>query len=59
VECTGSYGAALARHRRAAGVQVIEIRQPDEATRRRRTKTDTLDAEPAARGVLSETLNME
>jgi transposase len=53
VECTGSYGAALARHLRAAGVEVIEANQPDKATRRRRGKTDTLDAEAAARAVLS------
>jgi transposase len=53
VECTGSYGAALARHLRAAGVEVIEVNQPDKATRRRRGKTDTLDAEAAARAVLS------
>ena len=36
VECTGSYGAALARHLRAAGVEVMEVNQPDKATRRRR-----------------------
>lgn len=53
VECTGSYGAALARHLRAAGVEVIEVNQPDKATRRRRGKTDTIDAESAARAVLS------
>jgi transposase len=53
VECTGSYGAALARHLRAAGVEVIEVNQPDKATRRRRGKTDSLDAEAAARAVLS------
>src|SRR5205085_8344789 len=53
VECTGSYGAALARHLRAAGVEVIEVNQPDKATRRRRGKTDSLDAESAARAVLS------
>ena len=53
VECTGSYGAALARHLRAAGVKVIEVNQPDKATRRRRGKTDTIDAESAARAVLS------
>jgi transposase len=52
VECTGSYGAALARHLRAAGVEVIEVNQPDKATRRRRGKTDTIDAESAARAVL-------
>ena len=53
VEGTGSYGAALARHLRAAGVTVIEVNQPDKATRRRAGKTDTLDAEAAARAVLS------
>jgi transposase len=53
VECTGSYGAALARHLRTEGVQVIEVNQPDKATRRRRGKTDAIDAEAAARAVLS------
>ncbi|HYZ35427.1 MAG TPA: transposase, partial [Pseudonocardiaceae bacterium] len=53
VEGTGSYGAALARHLRAAGVEVIEVNAPDKATRRQRGKTDTLDAEAAARAVLS------
>ena len=53
VECTGSYGAALARHLRIADVQVIEVNQPDKAQRRRRGKTDTIDAETAARAVLS------
>jgi transposase len=53
VECTGSYGAALARHLRAAGIEVIEVNQPDKATRRRQGKTDTLDAESAARAVLT------
>ncbi|HEX2262848.1 MAG TPA: transposase, partial [Pseudonocardiaceae bacterium] len=53
VECTGSYGAALARHLRAAGIEVIEVNQPDKATRRRQGKTDSLDAQAAARAVLS------
>jgi transposase len=53
VECTGSYGAALARHLRQAGIEVIEVNQPDKATRRRQGKTDSLDAEAAARAVLS------
>src|SRR5919206_4835440 len=53
VEGTGSYGAALARHLRAAGIEVIEVNAPDKPTRRRRGKTDTLDAEAAARAVLS------
>jgi transposase len=53
VECTGSYGAALARYLRAAGVEVIEVNAPDKATRRRQGKTDSLDAVSAARAVLS------
>lgn len=53
VECTGSYGAALTRHLRAAHVKVIEVNQPDKASRRLRGKTDAIDAEAAARAVLS------
>jgi transposase len=48
VECTGSYGAALTRYLPAHNVPVIEINQPDKATRRKRGKTDTVDAESAA-----------
>ncbi len=53
MECTGSYGAALARQLRAAGITVIEVNQPDKATRRRHGKTDAIDALAAARAVLS------
>jgi transposase len=53
VECTGSYGAALARQLRAAGIEVVEVNQPDKATRRRRGKSDPIDAEAAAEAVLS------
>jgi hypothetical protein len=53
VKCTGSYGAALAWHLRAAGIEVIKVNQPDKATRRRQGKTDSLDAQAAARAVLS------
>ena len=53
VECTGSYGAALARHLRAAGVKIIEVNAPDKASRRRQGKTDPFDAQAAARAVLS------
>jgi transposase len=53
VECTGSYGKALARHLRGEGVKVTEVNSPDKATRRRRGKNDTIDAEAAARAVLS------
>jgi transposase len=53
VECTGSYGAALARHLQANGIEVVEVNQPDKATRRRRGKNDVIDAEAAAHAVLS------
>lgn len=53
MECTGSYGAALARHLAAAQVEVLEVNQPDKATRRRRGKNDAIDAEAAARAVLT------
>jgi transposase len=53
VECTGTYGAALTRHLQAAGMTVIEVNQSDKATHRRRGKTDTIDAQAAARAVLS------
>jgi transposase len=53
VECTGSYGKALARYLGAEGIQVTEVNSPDKATRRRRGKTDAVDAEAAVRAVLS------
>jgi transposase len=53
VECTGSCGAGLSRHLLSAGIAVIEVSQPDRATRRRRGKTDAIDAESAARAVLA------
>ncbi|MFF8381575.1 IS110 family transposase [Streptomyces sp. NPDC015661] len=53
VECTGSYGAALTRHLRAEGIEVTEVNQHDKAARRRHGKTDAIDAEAAARAVLT------
>jgi transposase len=53
VEGTGSYGAALARHLRRNGHRVIEVNRPDRATRHRLGKSDPIDAEMAARSVLS------
>lgn len=41
VECTGSYGAALARYLYAETITVIEVNRGDRAQRRRRGKTDT------------------
>lgn len=52
VEGTGSYGSALARYLRRAGLAVIEVSQPDKAERRR-GKSDQADAYAAARAVVS------
>jgi transposase len=53
VESTASYGAGLTRVLTAAGVKVVEINQPHRHLRYRRGKTDAIDAEAAARKVLS------
>jgi transposase len=53
VEGTGSWGAGLSRHLRARGLNVIEVNRTNRQTRRRKGKTDTVDAEAAARAVLS------
>ena len=53
VECTGSYGAALSRHLSSEAVTVIEVNRADRGDQRRRGKTDTIDAETAARAGVS------
>ncbi len=53
VEGTGSYGAGLARYLGAADVEAVEVNRPNRQMRRRRGKTDTVDAEAAARAALS------
>jgi len=53
VESTGSFGAALARFLGEQGLRVIEINQPHPYTKARRGKNDAIDAEAAARKVLS------
>ena len=53
VEGTGAYGAGLARHLRAAGLEVIEVDRPNRQVRRLRGKSDTVDAVEAGRAVLS------
>jgi transposase len=53
VEGTGSYGAGLARALREEGHRVLEVNRPDRSARRRNGKDDMLDAEAAARAVLS------
>jgi transposase len=53
VEGTGSYGVGLTRHLIAAGVEVVEVNRPNRQLRRRRGKSDTVDAEAAARAALN------
>ena len=52
IEGTGSYGASLARAVRRAGHRVLEVNRGDRRTRRAAGKSDTIDAEIAARSVL-------
>ncbi|MFI6370024.1 transposase [Streptomyces sp. NPDC050546] len=52
-EGTGSYGASLTRYLLAQGVDVFDVNWMDRADRRRRGKSDPLDAQNAARAVLS------
>jgi transposase len=53
VEGCGSWGAGLARHLNAEGVAVVEVNRPNRQNRRRRGKSDPVDAEAAARAVLN------
>lgn len=53
VEGTGSYGVGLASYLRRNGHRLIEVNRGDRRSRRTNGKTDTLDAEAAARSVLS------
>ncbi len=53
VEGTGAYGAGLARHLSGEGVEVVEVNRPNRQVRRRRGKSDTVDAEAAARAALN------
>ena len=50
-EGTSSWGLGLARFLRAHGLLVIEVNRPSRQTRRRRGKSDPIDAEAAARAV--------
>ena len=53
IEGTGSYGATLTSFLRRAGHKVVEAGRPDRRLRRMNGKSDTLDAENAARAVLA------
>ena len=53
IEGTGSFGAGLSRSLLAQGHNVVEVTRPNRQLRYSQGKTDTLDAEGAARSVLS------
>jgi len=54
IEGTGSYGAGLSRYLREQGHVVLEVNRPNRQLRRQKGKSDTVDAESAARAVLSD-----
>ena len=53
IEGTGSYGAGLAGFLRRGGHRVVEVNRGDRRARRNNGKSDSGDAEAAARAVLS------
>lgn len=53
IEGTGSYGVGLASYVRRQALRVIEVSHCDPRKRRNNGKSDTLDAESAARSVLA------
>jgi transposase len=53
VEGTGSFGYRLAQFLDGCGITVFEVNRPNRQARRRRGKSDPVDAENAARAVLA------
>ena len=53
IEGTGSYGVGLASFVRRKAVRVVEVNHCDRRKRRNNGKSDTIDAETAARSVLA------
>jgi transposase len=53
IEGTGSYGAGLTSFLRRHGHRIVEVNRADRRTRREKGKSDTIDAELAARSVLA------
>jgi len=53
IEGTGSYGAGLTRSLLEHGHHLVEVNRPNRQSRHQNGKSDTLDAENAARAVLS------
>jgi transposase len=54
VEGAASYGAGITRALTAAGIDAVEVDRPTRSARRRKGKSDQLDAYHAARAVLAE-----
>lgn len=54
VEGTGSYGAGLTRHLKASGIPVMEVERPKRRHLRRNGKSDSIDAEAAAKAVMAD-----
>ncbi|MEX0666857.1 MAG: transposase [Acidimicrobiia bacterium] len=55
IEGTGSYGAGLTSYLRRQGHRIVEVNRGDRQARRTNGKSDTVDAEAAARAVLNGT----
>ena len=55
IEGTGSYGVGLTSFLRRCGHRIVEVNRGDRRSRRQNGKSDTLDAEAAARAVLAGT----
>ncbi len=55
IEGTGSYGAGVTSFLRRCGHRIVEVNRGDRRSRRNNGKSDTLDAEAAARSVLAGT----
>jgi transposase len=53
IEGSGSFGATLTRYLLARGYAVVEVARPNRQLRRAKGKSDPIDAEAAARSVLS------
>ncbi len=53
IEGTGSYGAGLCRFLHGRSREVLEVNRPNRQLRHKKGKSDTVDAESAARAVLS------
>ena len=53
IEGSGSYGAGLGRALTAAGFRLVDVNRPNQRRRRQLGKSDTIDAELAARAVLA------